>query len=155
MRLLKNLKKCSNVCVRGRRVTTQEAKMNRSELLTRAKFHKHNGRMVLSLDFAQLGIEEAYEVINYSAGIVEKMPKNSICTLTNISGAKFNQDLIDALKKFAQKNKPHVIAGAVVGADGIKKTLFKAILKVTGRQNLKMFNNEEDALTWLTAQNRV
>lgn len=109
--------------------------------------------MVLSLDFAKLDIKEAYEVINYSAGIVEKMPKNSICTLTNITEAKFNQDLIDALKKFAQKNKPHVIAGAVIGVDGIKKTLFNAILKVTGRQNLKMFDNENDALTWLASQN--
>ena len=111
--------------------------------------------MVLYLNFANLDIDEAHEVINYSAGIVEKMPKSSICTLTNITGANFNQALIDALKEFAKKNKPHVIAGAVIGVDGIKKTLFNVILMVSGRKNLKMFDKEDDALTWLAAQNRI
>lgn len=126
--------------------------MNKSKLLTRAKFHKHKGIMVLSMNFAHLNIEECYEVINYSAGIIEKMPKSSICTLTNITDANFDQKLIDALKGFAKKNKPHVIAGAVIGVEGMKKVLFNTILKVSGRDNLKVFYNEEDALNWLESQ---
>jgi hypothetical protein len=128
--------------------------MNKSEMLKRAKFHKHNDRMVLFLNFANLDIEDAYEVIDYSAGIIERMPKSSICTLTNIVDAKYNQELINALRKFAQKNKPHVIAGAVIGVEGIKKTVFNALLKVSGRKNLKMFSNEDDALKWLLVQKR-
>ena len=128
--------------------------MKKSELMKRAKFSKHENKMVLSLNFANLEIDEAYEVINYSAAIIEKMPKNSICTLTNITDANYNQDLISALKKFAQKNKPHVIAGAVIGVEGIKKTLFNTIFKIAGRKNMRMFSNEDDALTWLVTQNR-
>lgn len=128
--------------------------MKKSELMKRAKFSKHENKMVMCLSFANLEIDEAYEVINYSAAIIEKMPKNSICTLTNITNANYNQDLISALKKFAQKNKPHVIAGAVIGVEGIRKTVFNTILKISGRKNMRMFGNEDEALKWLVSQNK-
>ena len=128
--------------------------MKKVDLLKRANFRKHQGSMVLSLNFANLEIDEAYEVINYSAGIIENMPKNSLYTLTNITDTNYNQELVGALKKFAQKNKPHVIAGAVIGVEGIKKTVFNTLLKVSGRNNMRMFNNEDDALEWLVTQKK-
>lgn len=106
--------------------------MKKSQLIARAKFKKHGEKMILSLNFANLSIDEAHEVIDYSSGIIAKMPKDSIYTLTNIKDANFNQELIDALKRFAQQNKPHVIAGAVIGAEGIKKVLFNTIFKFSG-----------------------
>jgi hypothetical protein len=129
--------------------------MKKVKLLKRAKFSKHQDKMILSLNFANLEIDEAYEAIDYSAGIIEKMPKNSVFTLTNITDTNYNQDLIDALRTFAQKNKPHVIAGAVIGVEGIKKTVFNTLLKVTGRKNMKMFSNEEEALRWLVTQKAI
>ena len=125
--------------------------MKTSELMARAKFKKHQDKMVLSLNFANLEIDEAHEIINYSSGTIAKMPNNSVRILTNITDANFNQELISALKEFAKKNKPHVIASAVVGATGIKKVLFNTIFKFSGRKNMKMFNNEDEAIEWLTA----
>ena len=129
--------------------------MKKSELLTRSKFRKHKNRMILSLNFGNLNIEDAYEVIDYSSGIIERMPTNSIWTITNVSNANFDQKLIKALTAFTQKNKPHVVAGAVIGAEGLKKFMFNTILKLSGRSNMKTFDKEEDALEWLAIQNRT
>lgn len=129
--------------------------MKRSELMTRSKFHKHNDKMILSLNFGNLDIGEAYEVIDYSSGIIERMPKDSVYTLTNVSNTKFDQKLITALTGFTQKNKPHVVAGAVIGAEGLKKFIFSTVLKLSGRTNMKTFNTEQDALNWLATQKRT
>ncbi len=126
--------------------------MNKLELMTRSKFHKHKNKMVLFLNFADLGINDAYEVIDYSSGIIERMPLNSVYTLTDITNSNFDQKLINALTGFTLKNKPYVVAGAVVGADGLKKFIFNTILKLSGRSNMKTFNNEEDAIEWLVSQ---
>ena len=126
--------------------------MNKLELMTRSKFHKHQNKMVLFLNFADLDINDAYEVIDYSSGIIARMPLNSVYTLTDISNSNFDQKLINALTGFTQKNKPHVVAGAVVGADGLKKFIFSTVLKLSGRSNMKTFNSKGDAIEWLVCQ---
>lgn len=122
--------------------------MKKSELLTRSKFRKHKSLMVLTLNFGDLSNEDAYEVIDYGSGIIERMPNNSVYTPTNVPNANFDQKLIKALTAFTQKNKPHVAADA----EGLKKFIFNTSLKLSGRSNMKTFDTEEDALEWLTNQ---
>lgn len=129
--------------------------MNKAELLTRSKFRRHKSKMILSLNFGKLDINDAYKVIDYSSRIIERMPKNSIYTLTNVTDSNFDQKLINALTKFTQKNKPHVVAGAVIGAEGLKKFMFNTILRLSGRNNMKIFDREDEALEWLIKQSRA
>jgi hypothetical protein len=72
--------------------------------------------------------------------------------LNSYTNSNFDQKLINALTGFTQKNKPHVVAGAVIGAEGLKKFVFNTILKLSGRSNMKTFNNEGDAIEWLVCQ---
>ena len=126
--------------------------MKPSQIMLRSKFRSHHGKRILSLNFSNLEITETHKVIEYSSELIQKVPKDSIYTLTNITDAKFDQNLINALKQFTNKNKPYVIAGAVIGVEGIKKTLFNTILLFSGRRNLKVFSDEHGALAWLTTQ---
>lgn len=77
----------SNVCVMIRHNQQRRLTMNKLELMTRSKFHKHKNKMVLFLNFADLNINDAYEVIDYSSGIIGRMPLNSVYTLTDITNS--------------------------------------------------------------------
>lgn len=39
---------------------------------------------------------------------------------------------------------------ATVGITGIKKILFKAYIVFTGQKDVKLFDNQKEALDWLT-----
>ena len=101
------------------------------------------------MDFSNLKKDEVTHIIEYSSKLIQNMPEKSLLTLTNFTGADFDLGVIDSLKTFTNTNKPYVIAGAVVGADGIKRTVFNSVLLFTGRKDLKLFNNPDEAMTWL------
>lgn len=45
----------------------------------------------------------------------------------------FDTDITEAFKRFTAGNKPYVKAGAVVGVSGLKKIVYNAVMKFTGR----------------------
>lgn len=124
--------------------------MKTTELMDRSKMLNHNNKKVLSMDFSSLETEDACRVIEHSSKLIQQMPEKSLFTLTNVTGANFDLKLIDSLKKFSNANKPYVIAGAVVGAEGIKRTVFNSVLLFSGRNDLKTFDKTDEALSWLS-----
>jgi hypothetical protein len=68
-----------------------------------------------------------------------------------VTDTRYNRDVIHALKEFANGNKPFVRAGAVIGIDGLKKIVYDAVMKFTGR-NLPAFDDVEEAKDWLVEQ---
>ncbi len=85
--------------------------------MKRIQLIDHKGREVLYLDFSDCNIEEVSQVIEMAKKIIRVQPKESVLTLTNVSGTGYNKEIIQALKEFANNNKPFVKAGAVVGID--------------------------------------
>ena len=55
------------------------------------------------------------------------------------------------MKEFVHANKPHVRAAAVVGIDGLKKIVYEAVMRFSGR-NVPVFPDLETAKDWLVAQ---
>lgn len=123
--------------------------MKRSELLGRVRFVSHGAKKILRFDFSDLDIEGAREVIAYGTRLVAQMPKHSVLTLTDVTRANYDKEITEALKEFTRHNKPHVIAGAVVGVSGLKKVIFQAVATVSGRSNLRLFDDLEAAKDWL------
>lgn len=123
--------------------------MNRSEMMERAKYIKHQGKQILLYDFSALGAEDALQLMDYCPNLSRNMPPQSIYTLTNVTGLNFNEQLTEGFKALALHNKPYVIAGAVVGVVAWKKVFYLAALRVSGRKNLNLFDNEEQAKAWL------
>jgi len=108
---------------------------------------------VLRMDFSGFSVAaEALPHIHAARRFVAGMPPHSLRTLVNVTGSKFNTDVVDALKALADHNKPYVIAGAVVGMAGLHRVIFQGVLAFTGRTNLKGFETEDEAIRWLATQ---
>lgn len=123
--------------------------MKKSELLERVRFISYGSKKILKFDFSGLDIASVRQVIDYASRLIAQMPKKSVLTLTDVTEANYDREITEALKGFSAQNKPHVIAGAVVGVAGLKKVIFQAVATVSGRNNLKVFDDAESAKDWL------
>jgi len=123
--------------------------MKTSEVMTRAKFSRHRDKMILNFDFTDLNHDDAKQVCDYVKGVINRMPKGSVLTLVNVTNVKYDTAFKELSNDLAEHNKPYVLAGAVVGVEGWKKLIFWATTKLTGRNNLKAFDDVEEAKEWL------
>jgi len=117
--------------------------------MNRVRFIDHNERQILYLDFSSCEVDQAFEVMKEAKNTVKNQAENSLRVLTDVTDAKFNTALTDAMKEFAAHNKPYVKASAVIGVTGIKKIIYDAIL-LFSKRHIATFNNAESAKAWLT-----
>ena len=123
--------------------------MKRIEVMNRAKFIKQGEKMIFLFDFSGLAVDDGREVSEYGKGVIARMPKNSVLTLTDVTNVVYDDTFNALAKELTAHNKGHVRAGAVVGVSGWRKLAFWAALKFSGRDNLKLFATVEDAKGWL------
>ena len=116
-----------------------------------AKFIEFQGMRILSLDFMACELVDIVNVVQEAKKLISAEPKNSVLTLTNVTGAQYNAAVTRVMKEFTAYNKPFVIAGAVVGLDGFRRLVFEAVIQFSGR-NLIVFEDEEKAKDWLVKQ---
>jgi len=121
------------------------------EKVKRIQVIDYKGKEIIYLDFSDCNINEVFEIIEMAKKIIRVQPLNSVLTLTNVSGTKYNREVIQAMKEFANDNKPFVKAGAVIGIDGLKRIVYDAITRFSER-NLPAFDDNEKAKDWLIRQ---
>lgn len=114
----------------------------------RVKFIKHREKEILLLDFSNSGTDEVLKIIEDAKRVISTMPENSLLTLTDVTNARFNEEVGDGMKQFSAHNKPYVKAAAVVGITGLKKIIFGAVMAFS-RRNLESFDDMEQAKRWL------
>lgn len=120
--------------------------------MNRVEVTQYQGKKIIKLNFSDLKSKEEIEsVILVSKPIIRSSP-NSVCTLTNVKGMFFNNEIKDLFSEFTNGNKKYVIAGAVYGASGLHKIIINGINKFTGRK-IKAFDDAESAKEWLVKQN--
>lgn len=123
--------------------------MTTTETGARVRFVQHNGKQVLYHDFSNLlKAEDAMAAIEESRTIVRKQPLGSVLTLTDVTGSRFNREIVEGLKELTKGNKPHVKAGATVGLSGIQRVVYVAVTQFTGRR-LPTFDSLEEAKEYL------
>lgn len=116
----------------------------------RVKFITHQDREILYLDFSNSKADEVLKIIEDAKEVIRTKPEKSILTLTDVTNARFNDEVGASMKQFAAHNKPYVRAGAVVGITGLKKIIFGAVMAFSKR-NLESFDDIEAAKRWLAA----
>jgi hypothetical protein len=114
----------------------------------RVKFIKHREKDILFLDFSDTKTDEVLKIIEDAKRVISAMPENSLLTLTDVTNARFNEDVGDGMKQFTAHNKPYVKAAAVVGITGLKRVIFGAVMAFSKR-NLEAFDDVEEAKHWL------
>lgn len=114
----------------------------------RVKFIKHCEKEILLLDFSNSGADEVLKIIEDAKRVIRTKPENSLLTLTDVTNARFNEEVGDGMKQFSAHNKPYVKAAAVVGIIGLKRIIFGAVMAFSKR-NLESFDDMEQAKRWL------
>lgn len=122
--------------------------------MERVKFIQHQGQPILFLDFSGCSIDDMLECIEEAREVIRSQPKKSVLTLTDVTNARYNVKVLETMIEFINGNRPFVEAGAVVGMDSLKKTVYKAIIKYSGRK-LPAFDDIEKAKDWLVRQRKT
>lgn len=112
-----------------------------------------SGILVLLLNFS--GFTDAADSLAHIASareLISRQPPCSLYILLDVTGSRFNTEIVDALRELASHNRPFVRASAVVGVSGVQKTVLEGVVAFTGRTNLKAFPDRNAGLRWLVQQ---
>jgi hypothetical protein len=120
--------------------------------MERTRFVEHRGQRILLFDYAGLADSAAaLREIEAGKALVARQPPGSLLTLVCVAGARFDSEVIEALKDLAAHNKPYVRAGAVVGMSGVHRIVYEAVMMFS-RRALRAYDDAEQAKDWLIAQ---
>jgi hypothetical protein len=119
--------------------------------MAKVEFIRHKDKDILFIDFSHSDSEQILSVIDEAKKIIAGQPRNSLLTLTDVTGAKYNNDVRDALKAFVNHNSPYVKARAVTGVSGLMMVLYNAVKQFTGT-NIPIFPSLDEARDWLVEQ---
>lgn len=134
----------TNVCLLNKQGVTA--------IMSTVRFIEHKGKQVLFLEYSKVPVDRLVAEIENTKTIIAAQPPGSVLTLTDVTGVESTRESSEAIKSLAKHNKPYVRAGAVVGVSGIRRITFNAVLVVTGRRNLHLFEDIEEAKDWLIQQ---
>jgi len=108
------------------------------------------GKQIIYIDFSGLQSNEEISALIATAGpIIRKYPPKSVYTITNFDHLHFNKDSKELVTPYTEANKPHVIAGVIIGIDGLKKIMANTIFSVSGRSDLTIKASKEEAIEHL------
>jgi hypothetical protein len=119
--------------------------------MERVQFIQHKGKKILHLNFADCKADEVLQVIQQGKDAIKTQQHQSVLTLTDVTNAAFNSKVSEAMKEFVVHNKPYVVAAAVIGVTGLKKIIFNAVMKISGR-HLHAHDSLDQAKDWLASQ---
>ena len=120
--------------------------------MERVRLIKHRGRDIVCVDLSNSRSEqENIDALGRARGLIDAQNPQSILLLTNVENAHYGPKGAEAMKAYSKANTRFVKASAVVGVTGIKRIIYQAIVKMTGR-NIVTFDTADQALDWLAQQ---
>jgi hypothetical protein len=119
-------------------------------MTNRVTFIRHKDVEILSINWSGATGDEILEAIGEAKRMIASRPEQSVRTLTNVTDARIERRVTEALKDYVAHNKPYVLAGAVVGLNDLKTVIFNFINRVTGR-SLRAMGSIDEAKDWLAA----
>ena len=115
---------------------------------------KHQNKSIVCLDIADLQIKDKQllvDLVRQAKDIIRKRPAKSALVITKVTETKFDTEIANIIKEYAQHNTPYVKASAIVGIAGWAKIILAAIKTLTGR-DFYLANTMEEAQEWLVKQ---
>jgi hypothetical protein len=120
--------------------------------MERIRFIEHRGKRILFMDFSEMnGPGEALRELDRARQIIAAEPQNSLLTLTDVTGTRYDNDIIKAFQALAAHNKPYVRAAASVTRTPLQLVALRASA-VLSRRNLAAFDDLDAAKEWLVTQ---
>lgn len=127
----------------------------------RVKFINHKGKDIIFLDFSEASSAGVIEVVEEIKKVMVAQPEHSVLLLVNAKNARFNLQVVDALKDFARLCMPYVKKGAAVGIEGMQTLIYDTVTKFCKgnfpsvddiqkvREKIQRFDKIEKAKDWL------
>jgi len=114
---------------------------------------EHKGKEILFFDFSHNNSKEEYIPIIDTAKLwLKDKGPSSVLTLTDVTNAHFNAEILNLLKELTSHNKPYVKAGAIVGITRpLAKLAYNAVMAFSKR-TLPIFDTHDEAKDWLIKQ---
>jgi hypothetical protein len=114
---------------------------------------EYKGKRILFLDFSRCTSKEEFmQVIDAAKQWLQNKDPKSVLTLTDVTDARFNAEIINLMKELTLYNKPYVKAGAVVGITRpLLKLAYNAVMAFSKR-TLPIFETHDQAKEWLINQ---
>jgi len=114
---------------------------------------QHKGKKILFFDFSHNNSKEEYIPIIDTAKLwLKDKGPSSVLTLTDVTNAHFNAEILNLLKELTSHNKPYVKAGAIVGITRpLAKLAYNAVMAFSKR-TLPIFDTHDEAKDWLIKQ---
>ncbi|MCL2122696.1 MAG: hypothetical protein FWH34_01255, partial [Desulfovibrionaceae bacterium] len=96
-----------------------------------------DGKNFIYIDVSNIKKNEDFiDLIDIVKKVIKKYPDKSVYTIINIDGIIFDTDTKEIAAKCFEHNKPYVKYAAIIGSDGIKNIMTKAVCKISGRKNV-------------------
>lgn len=110
----------------------------------------YNGKNFVYFDLSGLqNNNEIGELIESAKEVVGKYTFDSLYTITNLADLVFDTKTKEITSAWMSFNHPYVVYGTVIGLNGIRKIMFSSVLKLSGRKNMKIFSDRQQAVDWL------
>jgi hypothetical protein len=117
----------------------------------RIRVIQQGGKSVIFADLSECHADEATRLFVEERRWVSDAGGNSVLVLTDVRGTRFDEKTVEAVKETLKVNSPYVRASAVIGVSGLQKIVSAGLLAATGPR-FKLFEDKEEALTWLVEQ---
>jgi len=112
-----------------------------------------DGKNFIYIDFSGIITNDEFrERIKLVEREIVKYPEDSLYTITNAEGIRFDTESKEIAAQYMMRNKPYIRHGAVIGLDGITKVMINSIVALSGRRNIHYTFSKEQAIEWLAEQ---
>ena len=119
-------------------------------LTQRVQYELHQGKRVMIIDYSHCEVEAMKELIAITRTLIATQLPNSLLTLSDVTGASFNIEVVEQIKEMTRHNAPHVRKGALIGVTGLQALIYTAV-QTFSKRNIPLFNTRGEALKYLLA----
>jgi hypothetical protein len=120
----------------------------RKESLMSAEWIMHKGKRILYIKYSGLSASEQLDQIRNATQILVDTQADDNLTLTDVIGAHVNQDFINLAKEQGKISREYTKKAAIIGIEGVRKILLRAVNTVSGNIR-EPFLTMEEAKEWL------
>lgn len=122
--------------------------------MDRVQSFQREGKQIVYYDLSSIKTnEELSQVVQIAKENMGAYEHASVYTITNISQISFDTKTKEIAAEWMAFNKPFVINAAFIGVTGVRKMMMSAVFSLSGRTNIKLFHDMEEAFAWIDTLN--
>jgi hypothetical protein len=119
----------------------------------RSRWIEHRGKRILQADYTNLGGDHhAVQVeADYVVALARREPRDSVLTLSLVTGTTGTQEVVAVLKATAEAITPFARKRAVVGLTPLQRVFLNFINRFAAGKQFQVFSQVGEAMDWLAA----